>query len=1370
VVGHLTIQNNPQLSQCCQLLSVIQATKGIVSISGNAANCNSQAEIAAACGPKVCEGDVTLTTQAEVDAFNCSEVTGNLIIKGADITDLTPLASLTKVGGFVDISNNADLSSFSGLENLASVGGNLYITSNSTLSSLAGLENLTFVGGYLNIQNNSSLSSLVTLKKLTSVVGDINIQNNSSLSSLAGLENLTSVENLYIVSNSSLSSLAGLENLTSVVGHLTIQNNSSLSSLAGLENLTSVGGGLYIESNDVLSSLAGLEKLTSVGKSLRIHNNAGLSSLTGLGKLASVGENFYIRSNANLSSLAGLENLASVGALMIYENASLSSLAGLKNLASVESIQIVNNAVLSGLSGLGNIASVGGHLYIGSNPLLNSLVGLGNLASMGGHLIIESNSMLSSLAGLEKLVLVGGALDIESNPTMSSLAGLENLASVGGPLYIYSNNTLSSVAELKKLASVGGEIIIANNPQLSQCCLLLPLLQAVKGTVTITGNATGCKSKAAIEVACAPVTITAQPQSATGCVSTKVTFSVVATGSNLSFKWLKNGQAITGATASTYEITAVTVADAAEYLVEVSSSSGGGKITSEVATLTVHEAPATPTIAGTTSFCAGGSTLLTSSAATGNQWYRNGALIEGQTSKTLSVSAVGSYTVVVTNASNCSATAMATTVTENALPQVTLKSSDADDKINAGESVTFTATSATAANYEFFVGETSVQSSASNTYVTIKLTNGQVVSVKVTTESGCSATHTGITTTVNAIPEAKADAYQVDEGQTLTIAVPGVLSNDTDANKDPLTAAVVPESNVAHGSLTLSRDGSFTYTPALNYNGPDAFTYLVSDGNGGTAKATVTLTVNTVNDAPVVTTNKATQQVQYSDPVTAVTIKATDADNSYNTLTASTSWKVDNGAFVSGLPASLTLSSPTGAGTWSLSGNMQVAPGTYTIRVSVNDGTGEAANNSGYTDVVILVTPENAVADYTGAQSVATSSATSGTALLTLSATLRDITAVTSNPLTDANAGDIRMAKVRFLLDNVPVVNTNSTNGATTDAQGWTSVVLVNATDIKTGTVLVKAPVNIGTADAQQYTIRVEVSGYYTAEEETQVLNVYKPLNDFVTGGGYIIPTKSSGTYASDAGRKTNFGFNVKYNKSGKSLQGNINTIFRRKEKDGLVHVYQIKGNSMTSLSVNAKVATAKTAIFNGKANLQDITNPQAPVSVGGNLTLQVSMTDKGEPGKNDLLGITVFSSTGGILYASNWDGVKTAEMLLSGGNIIINSGSLTTGTTSPTTAAKTAVNPGATEVFTAIQPTLTAYPNPVADKATIEFSFAQDEAYAIAIYDLKGTLVKQLPNGKAKANEQKQVAWQVGNAAAGLYIVRLTTANAVQQLKLMVE
>src|SRR5437762_7967447 len=65
-----------------------------------------------------------------------------------------------------------------------------------------------------------------------------------------------------------------------------------------------------------------------------------------------------------------------------------------------------------------------------------------------------------------------------------------------------------------------------------------------------------------------------------------------------------------------------------------------------------------------------------------------------------------------------------------------------------------------------------------------------------------------------------------------------------------------------------------------------------------------------------------------------------------------------------------------------------------------------------------------------------------------------------------------------------------------------------------------------------------------------------------ITGGDYLVLQNSAGTIAGDPGTKNNAGFNVKYTKSGTNLQGNINTIVR---SGG--HVYQIKGNSLSSLA-----------------------------------------------------------------------------------------------------------------------------------------------------------------------------------------------------------
>ena len=64
--------------------------------------------------------------------------------------------------------------------------------------------------------------------------------------------------------------------------------------------------------------------------------------------------------------------------------------------------------------------------------------------------------------------------------------------------------------------------------------------------------------------------------------------------------------------------------------------------------------------------------------------------------------------------------------------------------------------------------------------------------------------------------------------------------------------------NATNGTVTLASDGSFTYTPAANFNGTDSFTYTASDGTAVSNVATVTITVTAVNDEPLAMSDSAT--------------------------------------------------------------------------------------------------------------------------------------------------------------------------------------------------------------------------------------------------------------------------------------------------------------------------------------------------------------------------------------------------------------------------------------------------------------------------------------------------------------------------------
>src|SRR5688572_17946462 len=91
----------------------------------------------------------------------------------------------------------------------------------------------------------------------------------------------------------------------------------------------------------------------------------------------------------------------------------------------------------------------------------------------------------------------------------------------------------------------------------------------------------------------------------------------------------------------------------------------------------------------------------------------------------------------------------------------------------------------------------------------------------------------------NAAPIATADNYQGLRDDSLAVAAPGVLANDSDANSDALTVRLA--ASATHGTLTLQPNGSFSYTPAAGFTGTDQFTYAASDGTRESAVVTVTI-------------------------------------------------------------------------------------------------------------------------------------------------------------------------------------------------------------------------------------------------------------------------------------------------------------------------------------------------------------------------------------------------------------------------------------------------------------------------------------------------------------------------------------------------
>ncbi|NCG17419.1 MAG: tandem-95 repeat protein [Rhodobacterales bacterium] len=206
-----------------------------------------------------------------------------------------------------------------------------------------------------------------------------------------------------------------------------------------------------------------------------------------------------------------------------------------------------------------------------------------------------------------------------------------------------------------------------------------------------------------------------------------------------------------------------------------------------------------------------------------------------------------------------------------------------------------------------------------------------------------------VSITVNAIedlPIALDDDYAGPEDTPIVMdALSGVLGNDSDDDSDPLTAVLVDD--VSNGTLVLNADGSFTYTPNLNFSGGDSFTYIANDGDDDSAIATVTLTISGDNDAPVATDDAyATDEDNDLIVFIATGVLANDTDLESDPLSANLVSDVSNG---------LLALNADGSFTYTPNANFN-GDDTFTYRA--NDGT----LDSGVVTVTITV---NAIDDAT---------------------------------------------------------------------------------------------------------------------------------------------------------------------------------------------------------------------------------------------------------------------------------------------------------------------------------------------------------------------------------------------------------------------
>ena len=225
--------------------------------------------------------------------------------------------------------------------------------------------------------------------------------------------------------------------------------------------------------------------------------------------------------------------------------------------------------------------------------------------------------------------------------------------------------------------------------------------------------------------------------------------------------------------------------------------------------------------------------------------------------------------------------------------------------------------------------------------------DGLVTFVFRATDSGglsSTATVTIFVGSGNSAPVTADDSGSINEDTTLVDAVTG-----TDIDANPLTYAVV--AGPSHGSIAFNVNGSFSYIPALNYNGADSFTFKANDGQLDSNISTYNITVSAVNDAPTFTGGSPQSVVVLEDHVLTGSSPVTDVDG--DPLSVSVKTNGVNGTVVVTNAAT---------GTWTFTPNANYR-GSDVFTLTASDGHGGTVDQVIYVGVTSVNDAPNAGPD-----------------------------------------------------------------------------------------------------------------------------------------------------------------------------------------------------------------------------------------------------------------------------------------------------------------------------------------------------------------------------------------------------------------------
>ena len=578
-------------------------------------------------------------------------------------------------------------------------------------------------------------------------------------------------------------------------------------------------------------------------------------------------------------------------------------------------------------------------------------------------------------------------------------------------------------------------------------------------------------------------------------------------------------------------------------------------------------------------------------------------------------------------------------------------------------------------------------------------------------------------------------------------------------------SATATDNCAAAASMTINgvRSDNVAISNQQYPSGQTTVAWSAADPSGNSDECTQTITVRKRNTIVTYTGDMIDNKicVQYSD---IINLQAKLTDNEGLVTPNNISGRTITFQLLSGTTLLRSKNATTNtAGVAVDSFKIDQAPGMYKVKTIF---TGDSYFNGSYDLDDCEVKQEDALVEYNGSQYFTTASATTMTGTVTVAASVNDI-----NDGSDKR-GDIRKAKATFrdggpggsLIGsaNLPVglVTPNVlTNGISAATQNYT----LNSNEASSGGKILQ--VWVGASDH-----------YKGADAGPTPVTLALPGQDFVTGGGNLVLTNSAGTYAGTLNSKMNFGFAMKWNKSGKNLQGQINIVFRKWQLyngEWQWRVYQAKSNAISSMAVvevgsNGQPASAtnpavfRKAIINTKANLKDVTDPLNNGDLGGNHNLVLEAWDHitANGGTSDKISVMLMgATTNELLFSSSWVSNATAAQTITGGNINVKNNSPSSATTRNTSGKNAEME---IEAKAKVEFVVRAYPNPSAHQFTFTINSNMSESVQVSLYDATG---RKIETFNARTNELIRFGEKL---KAGIYFAQVRQGNNQETIKLI--